>query len=325
MQIRFGFVAMSVLLEKASPSGTVTYKSFTELSQRDSEAALNKIRRVARQNLQNTLRILRYCLAHDISVYRFTSKLFPLVTHCSVPDWDYLGETGEQLREIGAFVREHQMRVTFHPDHFTLLNSPREEVLLTSLLDLEHHCRIFEAMKLDPRARLVIHIGGGYKNKEESLARFATNWERVPKFITGRLTLENDDKTYTAAEVLNLCEKLNIPMVFDIHHHRCNPGGEDLGELLPRFFKTWGQAGLPPKVHASSPRSTKDFRSHHDFVHPGDLYPFLRLVRECSCPPKVLDVMVEAKQKDQAMLRLVEEIGRLPGVEQVNRGELYLP
>ena len=196
MRVRFGFVAMSVLLENASPSGTVTYKSFEKLAQQDPEAALNKTRRLASQNLQNTLRILRHCIAHDILVFRFTSKLYPLVTHGSVPDWDYLGETRKQLQEIGSNVKEHQMRVTFHPDHFTLLNSPRKEVLLASLLDLEHHCRIFEAMELDPRARLIIHIGGGYKDKEQSLARFAANWERVPEFITSRLTLENDDKTY---------------------------------------------------------------------------------------------------------------------------------
>jgi UV DNA damage endonuclease len=217
------------------------------------------------------------------------------------------------------------MRVTFHPDHFTLLNSPREEVLQASILDLGHHCRIFEAMGLDERAKLIIHIGGGYKNKETSLARFTANWAKVPEFITRRLTLENDDKTYTAGKVLSLCEELNIPMVLDIHHHRCNPGEDDLGELLPRFCKTWEQTGLPPKIHISSPRSPDNLRSHHDFVDPADLYPFLRLARKATRPPEVLDVMVEAKQKDRAMLRLVEETGRLPGVKLVNQGQLELP
>lgn len=324
MRIRFGFVAMSVLLEKASPSGTVTYKSFAELSQRDSEAALNKIRRVTKQNLHNTLRLLRYCLAHEVCIYRFTSKLFPLVTHTLVPDWDYLGETAAQLQEIGDFIKEHSFRVTFHPDHFTLLNSPREEVITASIMDLAHHCKIFEAMGLDRRAKLVIHVGGGYKGKETSLARFAANLAKVPDFITQRLTLENDDKTFTAGEVLGLCEKLGLPMVLDIHHHRCNPGHEDLPNLIPRFFQTWDKSGLPPKIHVSSPRSPSNPRNHHDFIEPEDLYPFLRLARNCPCPPEVLDVMVEAKQKDRAMLKLVEDIGQFPGVKQVSQGELNL-
>ena len=324
MRIRFGFVAMSMLLEKASPSGTVTYKSFQELRQRDPDAALNKIRRVTRQNLHNTLRILRYCLACNISVYRFTSKLFPLVTHTSVPDWDYLGETADQLWEIGNFIKKHRLRVTFHPDHFTLLNSPREEVIKASLIDLEHHCKIFEAMGLDRKAKLVIHVGGGYKSKETALARFTANLANVPNFITRRLTLENDDKTFTADDVLGLCEKLGLPMVLDIHHHRCNPGNRDLPDLLPRFLQTWNLSKLPPKIHVSSPRSTTDPRSHHDFIDPADLYPFLILMTKIPESPDILDVMVEAKQKDRAALKLVKDLSSFPRVKQVSEGELQM-
>jgi UV DNA damage endonuclease len=135
-------------------------------------------------------------------------------------------------------------------------------------------------MGLDRRAKLVTHVGGGYKDKKKSLERFLENWKRLPERITGRFTLENDDKTFTAGEVLFLCARLGLPMVLDIHHYRCNPGDDDLAGIFPEIISTWARTSLPPKIHISSPKSPVDFRSHHDFVSADDLYPFLKLARE---------------------------------------------
>lgn len=313
MRVRFGYVAMSVILEKASPSRTVTLKTYNRLAAADPEIALSKVRRAASENLSNSMRILRYNKAYGVQIYRFSSKIIPLATHPLLTGWNYVEDLSSQLKAIGDFIKENNMRVTFHPDHYTLINSPRREVLISSLADLEHHRSVLEAMGLDERAKLIIHAGGGYKDKSRSLEMFRENWRRLPGHLARSIALENDDKTYSAGEVLLLCSELSLPMVFDIHHFKCNNEGENLQEILPSIFLTWPGTGLPPKVHISSPKSQADFRSHHEFVNPDDIYQFLKLAGEFS---DVLDVMVEAKQKDRAMFRLVKELAGYPGVKQ---------
>lgn len=316
MLINFGFVAMSMTLENASPSRAVTHKIYRQLFESSPDTALEKVRRTARENLKNCLRLLHYCAANHIKLYRFSSKIIPLATHPDLVHWDYVGELKQPLAELGEFVRKSGMRVTFHPDHYTLINSPREEVFTSSVTDLAHHCRILNGMGLGAHAKLIIHVGGGYSDKESSLERFLENWARVPNGIAKRLTLENDDKTYTASETLNLCEKLQLPFVFDVHHHKCNhEENSRLEDLFPRFIRTWEGTELRPKLHISSPRSETDFRSHHDYINPTDIYPILMILKEYSYD---FDVMVEAKQKDLAMFKLVKDLGQMPGIDMVN-------
>ncbi|TCP53288.1 UV-damage endonuclease [Tumebacillus sp. BK434] len=310
MKIRLGFVAMSQHLKNASPSQTMTVTNFQKIINR--EAGLRKLTRIAASNIQNSLRVLRHAHAHGLHVYRFTSKLIPLLGHELTADWDFWGKLGPEFAEVGDYIKAKAMRVSFHPDHFTLLNSKSQDVVANSVRDLERHVRMFTMMGLDERAKLVMHVGGSYKDKSESLARFAANWQLVPPHVQARLTLENDDKTYTAAETLQLCEQLNIPMVLDIHHHRCNPGNEDLRDLVPRVFRLWEHTGLPPKIHVSSPKDADKPTHHADYIDPGDLLPFLDLVHELGGSD--LDIMVEAKQKDDAAMRLAEDLSQVPGI-----------
>ncbi|MBS4031547.1 MAG: UV DNA damage repair endonuclease UvsE [Clostridiales bacterium] len=323
MLVYFGFVAISMTLEHASPSKAVTHKTYRKLYESSPDTALEKVRQIARENLTNCLRLLHYCAANHVRLYRFSSKIIPLATHPDLVHWGYLRELKQPLAELGRFIRKNGIRVSFHPDHYTLINSPREEVFTASVTDLAHHCLIFNAMGLDDYAKLIIHVGGGYNDKESSLERFLENWARIPNGIAKRLTLENDDKTFTARETLYLCEKLQIPFVFDVHHHTCNHEEDsDLEDILPRFIRTWENTGLRPKLHISSPRSETDFRSHHDFINPDDIYPILKILKEY---PSDFDVMVEAKQKDLAMFRLVKELGRLPGIDIVNSACISIP
>lgn len=322
MRVRFGFVAMSLELENASPAKTMTVTNFLKLP--DREAALRKITRIANDNLENTLRILRHADAADVHVYRLSSKLIPLFGHELTQGWDFFRYLGKSFAEIGEFVRSRQMRVSFHPDHFTLLNSPKPEVLVNSVDDLTRHGAMFDAMGLDNTAKNVIHVGGGYKDKVSSLLRFQENYAGVPQAIKDRLTLENDDKTYTARDTLGLCQVVGLPMVLDIHHHRCNyePSSDwncILKEILPDVFETWRGTGLPPKIHASSSKSEKEFRAHHEEVFAEDVVPFLEL---CKVHNQDIDIMLEAKNKDVALFRLLKELAKIPGVIVVDGGTI---
>ena len=315
MIVRFGYVAMSTVVQNSSPSKTMTMTSFAKLN--DREAAIRKLERIAAENLHNTLRLLKHNLAHDIKVYRMTSKLIPLGTHADLSDWDPYPALKEGFTEVGEFVKRNGMRVSFHPDHFTVLSTPRPEVLANSIRDLRHHTDMLHAMGLGGAMKNNIHIGGAYGDKPSAAARFEEHFGLLDQDIKERLTLENDDKTFNAVETLTVCRSLGLPMVLDLHHQWVNNEGEAPWDLWPDIMRTWetplAQAGsdednpLPPKIHVSSPKSPTDIRSHADGVEPAPLLAFLRKI--ASGTPR-LDVMIEAKMKDGALFALMKDLAK---------------
>ncbi len=320
MRFRLGYVAMTLNLEDCSPSGTVTLTHLNRLP--DEKARLFKLRQVTRKNLENTLRILKYNKALGIKVYRLTSKLVPLATHPSLQDWDYVADFRELFEEMGSFIKEHDFRVSAHPDHFTLINSPDARVLENSLKDLDYHIRLFEAMGLmEDKYKLVIHVGGVYKDRESSLNRFSENFSRLPHRIQRRIMLENDDKSFTARDVLKLCQTHEIPMVLDVHHHSCINHGEALEALLPSVFNTWRNEGFPPKVHYSSPKSPGSFRSHADDI---EVEPFLGFLAQAAELKQDFDIMLEAKNKDAALLNLSDKLSSCGFLKQISKSEFLM-
>jgi UV DNA damage endonuclease len=316
MIIRLGYVANALRITDCTPSGTVTYKTISKIP--DYQDRIGLLTRVARRNLQNTLRILKANFFDEISVYRFTSKLIPLATHPDFLSWDYQADLSAEFKEIGDFVKEAGMRVSLHPDHFTLLNSPEPAVQTASVRDLEHHVNLLEAMGLDSAAKLVIHVGGKYDDRRKALQRFKTQFTLLPQRIKERLTLENDDRCFSAAEVLRLTQEFSIPMVFDLHHHLILNQGENFAVLLPEIFATWGER--TPKVHVSSPKDEKNARYHADFIAADVVAGF---IREAQTLNRNFDIMVEAKQKDLALLKLAADLEQ-SGFNLRNHGEIRL-
>ncbi|PZE19734.1 UV DNA damage repair endonuclease UvsE [Paenibacillus xerothermodurans] len=328
MIVRLGYVAMSMLVANASPSKTMTATNFAKLH--DRQAAVRKLERIAAENIHNTLRLLKHNRAYDIHVYRCSSRLIPLLGHEMLADWDPMPVLKDDFAELGRYAREHNMRLSFHPDHFTVLSSPREDVLKHSFEDLDRHVSMLEAMGLGESAKCNIHIGGTYGNKKTAHARFVQRFQELPARIQRRLTLENDDKTFTAAETLEVCEQVGAPMVLDVHHHQVNHEEEhsDPAELWPRIQRTWQgetsqyyEHGLPPKIHVSSPKNEKDVRAHADFIDLPVLMQFLRAIAPHT--PR-LDIMIEAKKKDQALFKLMEDVHDEAGVNVLNQASFEL-
>jgi UV DNA damage endonuclease len=329
MLVRLGYVAMSTLVKNASPSKTMTVANFSKLG--DREAAIRKLERIGAENIHNTLRLLRHNRAYEIQVYRLSSKLIPLIGHELLGDWDPIAKLAAEFAELGSYAKQNGMRVSFHPEHFTVLSTHRPEVLEKSIADLERHSAMLNAMGLGQEAKCNIHIGGSYGDKEKAGERFITHFGMLRPKIQNRITLENDDKTFTAQETLEIAERVGAPMVLDLHHHQVNNNGEQAVELWPRIQNTWlnpetHQAAsetpaLPPKIHASSPKSEKDPRSHADFIEAGPLLDFLRAI--ASVTPH-LDIMIEAKMKDQALLRLMEACKRQKDVTALSQASFEL-
>jgi UV DNA damage endonuclease len=307
---------MSTVIKDCSPSKTMTMASFKKLD--DREAALRRLENIARMNLHNTLRLMKHNVASDIFVYRLTSKLIPLATHPDLQDWNPFTALAEEFAEVGQFVKKHGMRVSFHPDHFTVLSTPRPEVLVSSIRDLQHHTDMLNALGLPAMAKNNIHIGGAYGDKPVAVKRFEKHFRELPAALQSRITLENDDKTFTAPETLAVCQNVGLPMVLDIHHQWVNNEGELPWDLWPEIQKTWrselaqkdvpsGEL-LPPKIHVSSPRSPSDPRSHADGVEPAPLVAFLKRI---AADTPAVDVMIEAKLKDGALFGLMEAMKEL--------------
>ncbi|RSK25660.1 UV DNA damage repair endonuclease UvsE [Bacillus sp. HMF5848] len=308
--IKLGYVAMSMELENSSPSQTMTFAQFKKIKDRD--AAIRKLERIAISNLENCLRLLRHNVAHDISFFRFSSKLIPLANHEELNDWKYMRPLQESLKQIGDYIRMHPMRIGFHPDHFVLLNSPKADILNTSIKQLAMHEALLKGMDVDTKHRCVMHVGGGYDDKEKALEQFIHNWGYVPQTIQEMIILENDDTTFTIDETLYLCEKLAIPIVFDLHHHLANYNDEDWFKHWQRIVDTWNISQLAPKMHISSPRNEKEFRAHSDYV---DVKMFLDFLNEVKGSVPELYCMIEAKKKDQALFKLMEDIKPFDNIE----------
>ena len=317
MILRFGYVSTALSLWEASPSRTLT---FTNWKKQDEESRMEKLYFLTEQNLKNTLRILHYNIAHGIEVYRMSSSLVPLATHPEVM-WDFTTPFASLFKEIGDLIQQHQLRVSFHPNQFTLFTSPKEHITKNAIIDMTYHYKMLEAMGIESSANMNIHVGGTYGDKAKAIASFNENFVKLDKHIRMQTTLENDDKTYTAEETLKICEHHDVPFVFDYHHHWANSGDVDFEELLPRIFSTWKRTGKVPKFHLSSPKSESLIRAHADYVDLDFAVPFIQALKDYG---ESADIMIEAKAKDYAALQLVEELGKIRGFKRVNGGAIEI-
>ncbi len=306
MKIRLGYVAISMNLgKKVTSSSSVTFKNYSALSSK--EERLNKLKTVALSNLDDLATILKYNVENNIHFYRITSALIPLVTHPEVGYWGHREIFKKDFEYIGRIINENHMRVDTHPDEFNVLNSTNPRVVANTKLNLICQTEWFEDMNYKD-GKMVLHVGGATGGKKEGIKRFINNFHEYPEEITSRLIIENDDKTYTAKEVLNLCENLNIPMVLDVHHHNCNNNGEEVEEFIERIFNTWNKENNPPKIHFSSPREFQNDRKHADYI---DGYDFVAFVEKVKTLDRDFDVMLECKMKDDALYKLSQDIKKI--------------
>lgn len=315
MIVRFGFVAMSTNVYNALPSKTISVKAFQAIP--DKRLALKKVLQIAKENIAHTKRILYHAVAHGVLFYRFSSRIIPLAGHEVLAGKDFIQALKMDFEDIGKLVKENKMRVGFHPDHYTVLNTPRQDVFQSSVKDLVRHVKMLHAMGLNEAYKCNIHIGGIYNDKHAAGKRFVDRFQQLDQRVQAYICLENDDKTFTAKETFEIANACHVPMVLDLHHHRCNHDGESVENLFPSIVQTWKNEFFPPKIHVSSPKNQKEFRSHADYVDIDDIVPFLHVAKQYT---DHLDVMIEAKQKDDALFRLINNLKKLPDVTPIAGG-----
>jgi UV DNA damage endonuclease len=203
------------------------------------------------------------------------------------------------FKACGAFCRKHDIRTGFHPDQFIILSSPNPDVVHRSILDLTYQAQVAEWVNADV---INIHAGGVYGDKTGALRRLRQTVETLPDPVRSRLTLENDDKSYSPEDLLPVCSDLKIPLVYDVHHHRCLKDQLSVEAATHRCVDTWNRE---PLFHISSPKEgweAGDIRKHHDYIDPEDVPKFWL--------PMDLTVEVEAKAKELAVLKLMKDLNQ---------------
>ncbi len=273
----------------------------TTISKMKRPDALEKLSRLCMANADALLIALQYCDENGIGCFRVNSRILPIKTHptCGyeVDDLPESDEITRRFKMCGEFVRNHKLRTCFHPDQFVVLNSQRPDVVDKSVQELEYQGQIAEWIGADV---VNIHGGGAYGDKPKALADFARNLNRLSSRVRSRLTVENDDKTYTPADLLPICNAESIPLVYDVHHHRCNPDGLTVEQATKKALATWDRE---PMFHISSPIEGWNGRKperHHDFI---DVIDFPNCWRR-----KKITVEVEAKAKEAALQKLKDEL-----------------
>lgn len=264
-----------------------------------------QLRRLAELGLANAaalLASLRYCAAHGLGAFRINSQILPIKTHPSagykVADLPESARIIEAFQECGAIAREHELRLSFHPDQFVVLNSPNPATLASSRAELNYQAEVAEWVGADT---INLHGGGAYGEKPAALRSLIQNIERLPAPVRSRLTLENDDKIYTPRDLLPVCEATQTPLVYDVHHHRCLADGLSVEEATERATATW--RGREPLFHLSSPLegwSGPKPERHHDYIDPKD-FP-------AAWKERTLTVEIEAKAKELAVLKLLKHL-----------------
>jgi len=258
-----------------------------------------RLEETVRENLRCLAEILRFNLRECILFFRIGSDLVPFASHpvCTAPWRETFAET---FREIGRFVREHGMRISMHPDQFVVINAKDPGIVERSVAELRYHAAVLDAMRLDRTAKVQIHVGGVYGDKEAAMERFESEYARLDESILRRLVVENDDSRYTLADCLRIHEETGIPVLFDVFHHTVNPSGAGVAEAVELSGATWRSCDGIPMIDYSTPMPGGRKGRHAESLDNADFERFL-----AGTVPADMDIMLEIKDKEKSALAAV--------------------
>ncbi len=294
--IRFGLCC--IFKEQPIKFRTTTAKY---LSQFPVEEQKNRLSKICLSNAKTLLKALAFCHQHHIGSFRINSQILPLKTHpqqgYNVRDLPKADQIIKNFMACGKFSLEHDIRTTFHPDQFIVLSSVHPDVVKRSKADLEYQAEVSQWVNADV---INIHAGGVYNDKPSALSRLRKVIDSLPDPVRKRLTLENDDKSYSPEDLFPVCRDMEIPLVYDVHHHRCLKDNLSIKDATDLSADTWNRE---PLFHISSPINgweSPDMRKHHDFIAVND-FPRNWMSMK-------ITVEVEAKAKEVAVLKLMKEL-----------------
>jgi UV DNA damage endonuclease len=260
------------------------------------------LRNIIADNIEALYNSIDYCTQNGIGSFRINSNFFPAITHpdakYTLDDFENSTELFKRLADCKETALNKNIRLVMHPDQFILLSSPSDDITNRSIDDLIYHSYLAELVGVDV---INIHVGGAYGDKPSAINRVIKNFEKLPAPVKARLTLENDDKTYSPSELLFICTELDIPFVYDVHHHRCHKDELSTEKATEKALLTWNRE---PLFHISSPINgwgNPHTNRHHDYININD-FP------KCWLDLKNVTIEVEAKAKEVAIKQLQQEL-----------------
>lgn len=275
-------------------------KILTDRTCRLANFSIGNVSELILKNSEDLVKIMLWNAANQIKFFRVSSNIFPFYDHCdlaySIQDLSSASAVSANFSEAGKIAKENGIRLSCHPGPYTCLASPMQDIADKAIKTIEMH-HVMGKMLDSKDFCINFHVGGVYDSKEGAADRFCENFSRLPQEIQDQVTIENDDKE-SMWSITDLHEKIHkrcgVKLVLDIHHHKFR-SDESLADAAKIAFSTW-KTGTP-KVHYSESAEKKRPQAHSDFVE--NCIPEL-------CGDVYYDVMIEAKQKDKALLKYRE-------------------
>lgn len=299
--LNLGYACMNMELSSKGITAARTCRKATFESK-----GLPHVGQLFESNLQSLIKIMLWNVNNNYSLFRMSSDMAPWASEYKLEDLPNWEKCEQLIKQVGHIAKTNGIRLSFHPGQFVCLASKNEKVVKNAIKDLEIHGQLMDLMGM-PRnrwAKINIHMGGAYGDREDAASRFLENFAKLSQSVQTRLTLENDDRPnlFSTEDLYKLiCSRTDIPIVFDYHHHAAHTGGMSEQEALEMAISTWGD--VKPTCHYSESAQLErgekaPFRAHSKFIY-----------SKIEDYGHDLDVMVEAKNKEEAVAKYLKDWG----------------
>jgi len=287
--MKIGYPCINRTLE-CKANRTFRLKSYSE----------SKLVEKVENNLNCLDKILKYNIKNNILFFRITSDIVPFASH-PICKYNWQKNFRDKFEKIGDVIKNNNIRISMHPDQFIVLNSKNKDVVNRSIDELIYHTEILDLMRLDATAKIQLHVGGAYDDKEKSLDRFVKVYNNLNENIKKRLVIENDDKIFSFKHCIYLYEKTKVPILFDFLHHRVFNNGESIRKVLELQRLTWKKNDGLPMVDYSLQKPNFRPGSHAEKINIKDFQNFLKITY-----PFDIDIMLEIKDKENSAIKAIE-------------------
>jgi UV DNA damage endonuclease len=269
---------------------TVYLKNFNE----------DKFLKILDSNFNALEEIIHYNIKNNIKVFRISSDIIPLASHKinTIAWWDIYKT---RLDELGKLIKDNNIRVSMHPGQYTVINSIHDSVIEKSIEELKYHAKFLDSLNCDSSSKMVLHIGGVYGDKQAAMERFIENYKKLDSSIKNRLIIENDDKSYNIEDVLYISKEANIPVVFDVLHHKLNPplnNNLSVYDWIDISNTTWLEKDGKQKIHYSQTANNYANGAHSKYIQSTQFLEFYNNLNN-----KDIDIMLEVKDKNLSAIK----------------------